>query len=289
MPDSIYKFFPYNSHDLDALANNYLWFSHYSNFNDPFEDVFIKNSLSYVKDAFDEASAIKFYKHLHKGQLPPHVVEEAILDLKMRGEFEQSYHEMLLKTFKGVKNTFEKFVSESKACCFARDSQFGRVLKNRLMWSHYADGLRGFCVEFDRATLIQSISNGIGKDVFLSPMRYGELKAFDFKNLLAHTAEKINTENYEFGIGSIVSYKSKEWEYESEYRLITDAGNAIQIAPESIISITVGSKMADSKLNTLKSILRGNERIACTLYEAYIDTKSFNLERKKIGDISTQA
>lgn len=58
---SLFKFFRYAPHDLDALANNYLWFSKYVDFNDPFEDVFIENVLIHDCDDYDEITAISFF------------------------------------------------------------------------------------------------------------------------------------------------------------------------------------------------------------------------------------
>lgn len=144
MSKSLFKFFPYNAHDLDAIANDYLWFSHYSNFNDPFEDVFINNALDYNQGEFDEVTAIGFFKRIHAGQVPLELVEESILDMKIKGTFEDEYHRVIKETFLGAKERFTHFVNTSKACCFARNNEFGYALKNRLMWSHYADGLRGF-------------------------------------------------------------------------------------------------------------------------------------------------
>lgn len=95
---SIYKFFPYNPHDLDALANNYLWFSHYSNFNDPFEDLFIENALDIEINKYEEKRAIEFYKQIHKGKVPAEQVEAGILDLCIRGKLEENYKSTMTTT-----------------------------------------------------------------------------------------------------------------------------------------------------------------------------------------------
>ncbi|CDU14906.1 MULTISPECIES: DUF2971 domain-containing protein [Vibrio] len=286
MSNSIYKFFPYNAHDLDALANNYLWFSHYSNFNDPFEDIFINNALVNNDTSFDLNKAIKMYKLISKDRIEAHVIEQEILEMMEQDVFERHYHETMSKTFEGTQNEFDRFVAESKACCFARDSIFGPALENRLMWSHYADGLRGFCVEYDKNMLIRGISEHIGQEVLLSPMNYGELKTFNFSDILLQTAQSIDLNDKMFGIGSIACFKSKEWEYESEFRLVTDVANSIEIPPQSILSITVGAKMPPLKLNTLKSILRGNQGISCEVHESYIDTKTFKLGRRYLDKIN---
>lgn len=285
MSESLFKFFPYSVHDLDAIANNYLWFSHYSKFNDPFEDVFINNAIDNKQDEFDEIKAIEFYMDLHRGQILPTVVKQQINEMKLKGTFEHEYHRLIKNTFLKAKHNFEHFLAKSKACCFARNSDYGDALKSRLMWSHYADGLRGFCIEFDQELLLKGISQNIGKNIGTTTMQYGKLKKFPFEELATNTAKNSNSDTSSFGIGSILSYKSKEWEYESEYRLVTDIGNEIEIPIESITSITVGSKMSKKKLITLKSILKGNPRVKCSLFEAYIDVNTFELEKRKLLEI----
>jgi len=285
MKDYLIKFFPYNSHDLDALANNYLWFSKYSDFNDPFEDVFINNALSNSVSPFDECKAIEFYKIAHANLVPIHELENALLEQKLDGTFEQKYKEMMGLTFEGALSDLNAFVEQSKATCFARDNEHSQAIKNKLMWSHYANGLRGFCVEYDREELIVGISDRIGEQIGLAPMKYGQLKRFSFEDLMMNTARTVSQGEEHFGVGSLVSFKSSEWEYENEYRLITTGDNCVPIPSSSIRSVTVGSKMPKSRYNTLLSILNGNSEICCDVYEAYIDLETFDLERRLLTTI----
>jgi hypothetical protein len=285
MSESLFKFFPYNAHDLDAIANNFLWFSHYSQFNDPFEDVFIKNAFDYNQQEFNEITAINFFKDLHKGHIPLTQVEQSILDMKLKGTFEDEYNNLISVIFSGAKKRFEDFVGNSKACCFARNNEYGEVLKNRLMWSHYADGLRGFCIEFNKKMLIKGISENLGEEIFFSEMKYGQLKKFSFEELSTNSARNINSGTKDFAVGDIASLKSKEWAYESEFRLMTELCSEVKIPIESIVSITVGAKMSQTKLTTLKSILKGIPKLRCSLYEAYIDNDTFEIEKKHIYEI----
>ncbi len=285
MSKSLFKFFPYNAHDLDAIANNYLWFSHYSQFNDPFEDVFIKNAFDYKKSEFNEIEAINFFKDLHNGDIPLTQVEQLILDMKLKGTFKEEYNRSISKTFFEAKKRFEDFVCNTKVCCFARNNKYGDVLKNRLMWSHYADGLRGFCIEFNKKTLMKGIPEYLGEVIFFSEMKYGQLKKFSFEELCIKTARNKNSGTKGFAIGDIASLKSEEWAYESEFRLMTELCSEVKIPIDSIVSITVGAKMSQTKLTTLKSILQGIPKLKCSLYEAYIDNDTFEIEKKHIYDI----
>lgn len=172
-----------------------------------------------------------------------------------------------------------------KACCFARNNEYGDVLKNRLMWSHYADGLRGFCIEFNKKMLMKGITENLGEEIFFSEMKYGQLKKFSFEELAINSARNINSGTNVFSIGDIASLKSEEWAYESEFRLLTELCSEVKIPIESIASITVGVKMSHTKSTTLKSILQGIPKLKCSLYEAYIDKDTFEIEKKYICEI----
>ncbi|WCP68501.1 DUF2971 domain-containing protein [Vibrio tubiashii] len=280
--ESLYKFFPYNPHDLDALSNNYLWFSEYSAFNDPFEDVYLENVLNRELGPYDEVKAIKLYKEMHRGQRPNHQIEEVLFELKVRGELEEQYNQTIRRTFEFAKSIISEHLTESRVCCFAKNHEHKQALENRLMWSHYADGLRGFCIEYDGDQLINGIYRIMGEKVGLCPMNYNTLKRQDFEELIFNTAKRLNGNSEEQGLlfGSLILTKSLEWEYENEFRLIYPKENEVSIDSNSIKSITVGAKMSQRKLNTLISILKGNSNISCPIYVAKIDPVSFEIQRE---------
>lgn len=209
----IYKFLPYNPHDLDALANNYLWFSNYKDFNDPFEDVFIENVLNVDIDSYSETKAIEFYKILHKKQLPQYKIEEALLQLKINNQLESHYINTIYSTLTFAKDKLSGLVKNSRMTCFAKDNleknEF--AIKNRLMWSHYANGLRGFCIEYDTLVLIEGISKEIGNKVGYNTIQYGTLKKYGAEELLLNTLNNIQEDHNSLGIGTLTTLKSSEW------------------------------------------------------------------------------
>ncbi|TEW43193.1 DUF2971 domain-containing protein [Psychromonas algicola] len=277
---SIYKFFPYNFHDLDALSNNYLWFSHYSEFNDPFEDLFIANALNFEIAKYEEKKAIEFYKQLHREALPADQIEIRLLELCIKGELETHYKKTIARTIEHAKEKFSKFVSNSKVCCFAQDRVETKesALQNKLMWSHYANGLRGFCIEYNKQKLIEELHKTLGSKPLYASIKYGKLKKYQAEELLINSVNNIDNSNFHLGIGSIPTMKSDEWAYENEFRLIVENSSLNNIYSEAIQSITIGDKMSDYKKNTLLSIIKSNERINCEIHKAVINTNSFEIE-----------
>jgi len=96
-------------------------------------------------------------------------------------------------------------------------SCFSEVKDSIIMWSHYADKHKGFCVEYD----LKSMSYP-RKDMLLTllfPVLY-QNELFNSTNYL-----KLENEN----ISKVISVypaitKSKEWEYEKEWRIVIPSG-----------------------------------------------------------------
>lgn len=284
-PNSIYKFFPYNPHDLDTLANNYLWFSRFSDFNDPFEDVFIENVLDSKLPPYNESEAIELLKLANKGNASPIQIERSLTQLAIKGQLRTKYEYMLSSTIERARVLFADYVEHSRLCCFAQDDIECEVsaLQNKLMWSHYGNGMRGYCIEFDRIALIESVYQGVGHLVGYTDMLYGDLVKQSHHSILHQTILGMFGNKNGVGIGDLITTKSSEWAYEKEFRLQVEDVNMVQFDPKCITSVTVGFKMPESKLTTLQSVLRGNVGIDCPIFRASINATTFGIEREQIG------
>lgn len=97
--------------------------------------------------------------------------------------------------------------------------------KNRLMWSHYADGHKGFCIEYDFNQECDAT-----KELLILPVVYAkERMKFPWNVVLAADKddEKIKTEAAQTMILSLLT-KDEVWSYENEWRVITSALNGIE-------------------------------------------------------------
>ena len=82
-----------------------------------------------------------------------------------------------------------------------------------LMWAHYANNHRGFCVEYDLLEINRSLR------FTAVPVIYSEEKTcFDFFD-----PQSIGKDTWKLFIQSLTS-KSPEWRYEKEWRIIRDQG-----------------------------------------------------------------
>lgn len=173
----------------------------------------------------------------------------------------------------------------------ARISCFSKNADNLLMWSHYADGLRGFCIEFDPDLVLSKFSgNAFIYDVLYkeTPAKidtavmavlndqvdYHEDAIFASQQEMKHLGKdkqaeidmyeqclvgvfKSNSEIYQ----KMLATKPLDWEYENEMRIICqtmlpdERGEFLKYPPQAIKSVIIGEKMPEKQRDTLIGIL----------------------------------
>lgn len=170
------------------FTHNELHFSAPLSLNDPWESRPIFNVNS---NNFDKRRAVEWaFSLMKKGN--PTIIERHARDWlnSLTAERFHEYAKQLSVEFQG------EMVADLRMSCFSTDPA------NLLMWAHYGNCHRGICLEFDvkRNELAGAIKVDYTDD-------YPVLDMFD--------------EDQDALLRSTTLVKSKCWEYESEYRLIT--------------------------------------------------------------------
>lgn len=108
-----------------------------------------------------------------------------------------------------------------------------------LMWSYYADKHTGFCVEYDFSKLFISCANS-----FLFPVSYSEKRPLlDIQNLYDPVTQQVRNDRIVEAFPSVMKSwitKSKEWEREKEWRLITFP---IKNDSERLVKLPIASRI----------------------------------------------
>lgn len=91
--------------------------------------------------------------------------------------------------------------------------------KNRLMWSHYADSHKGFCIEYD-------FSEVKGEGLLL-PVYYSNNRPLFPAQIVSEGIDKCMPELYRQVMLGILT-KDRVWEYENEWRIIVPAKLGIE-------------------------------------------------------------
>jgi Protein of unknown function (DUF2971) len=102
-------------------------------------------------------------------------------------------------------------------------------INNYLMWSHYSDSHKGFCIEFDTRKLVESIA--------------GHFQQVHYEKEIPFISITDTLENEL--LTKLIYTKSSIWEYENEFRLsrIHKSDFAVAFDPESVASIHFGYSM----------------------------------------------
>lgn len=131
-----------------------------------------------------------------------------------------------------------------------RVSCFSEVNNSILMWSHYADNHKGFCLEYD----FKELEEGSKISGFMFPVIYQ--KEFYSQALNIQELNNINP----LILFYFLIVKSKEWRYEKEWRLI-DFNNTLASKDTPMVklkpkSIYIGTNMEKDKRSKLIEIAR---------------------------------
>lgn len=145
---------------------------------------------------------------------------------------------------------------------------------NLLMWSHYADGMRGFCIEYNKP-----------EDVFHTkvvyrrePVRVNMLDA-----LVENDREVANLQK------KVIKHKSDIWNYEEEVRIYS-RNNFVEFESGAIKKIFVGFKASRHDIDNLKKFL-SEGGLSPELYLSYMSPFSYEVmhEKASFKDIAQRA
>ncbi|MGE0568700.1 MAG: DUF2971 domain-containing protein [Bacteroidia bacterium] len=137
------------------------------------------------------------------------------------------------------------------------------IRNNTLMWSHYADSHRGFCVGFHSELLFDTGHFGSGQKV-------------DYCDELP-----VILPTREDGLQIVKQIYSKEskWEYEKEYRLTTmhSADKAVKIQIEAYKEVILGGRMLKEQKDEIISVIK-NQLPHVEIYQVQYPGEAFDIE-----------
>ncbi|MHA7128632.1 DUF2971 domain-containing protein [Algoriphagus namhaensis] len=251
-PDVLYKYRDFhNEYNKRILFNFEIFLPSTTMFNDPYE-----GSIPFIynpKDPTDENLYIKM-REVAKYTYPDwsdQQIEEYCFEAKQKDLLNDPKHmkEQLLENRRKIDETFGILSLTPKYL-------------NYLMWSHYGNSHKGFCIGFDSEALFETIEGSIG------PVDYQE--EIPKMDLFGDTME--------FFVKQL-STKSKVWEYEEEYRIVKADGSktTVQIDKNIIKHIVLGCKMKhEEKVEIIEFAI--SEKIPCIISELKLNLETFKLD-----------
>lgn len=232
-PQRLYKFQSCNNpYSIENLKQSEIRFSKPANLNDPF-DCAIPVVFTYKNNDVVEFVTQYYFEDLRKQGKS----EEIPARKRQYLPNGKPSPELIESTKKISQEKSRQAMIENENCGVAC---FTQKMNNLLMWSHYADGHKGFCLEFD-TTLFLIQAQPKYKEVIYSNS-YPKLSLLDIKRAPDRLYEPLRT-------------KSKDWTYEEEWRLIMKEGNlSVKYDPKALTAVYFGCLMNDEKKAEIASI-----------------------------------
>lgn len=240
-PRTLYKYRSGNKNSIDDFKDEQLWFNDPNNYNDPF-DTFVSGALfdNSIEDLKETILNRKSTLDEIFGKLETNIEEDELFIENFKKN-----EEARLNFIKTVRSTF-------RVSCFSQKND------SILMWSHYANSHKGFCLEYDFKMLKELITLPL-------PVKYSNDLPNDIDDKL-----------------KLIFTKSKEWSYEEEWRLVKPAEKCVsQSNIISPIAIYLGINMDEQIKKSIMDMAKGKN---IKIYQMYLNQNEFKLEIKLIWE-----
>lgn len=261
----LFRYRDFNTNTLKEIFDNELWHSNVRELNDPFESHF-KMDDSFLLEKEEVLKVAYFF-----------------FGEKKKNKCIDDYYHDYEKLFKSVKQVYksnsdmlEDVFSKILICCFSKR------YNEPLMWSHYANGLRGLCIVYNKEKLNKTV---LLKDNMVDVL-------YDTKPYISNIKDmKIKLVNDEAWIDIDKSdckkcgfSKHSRWGYEEEVRTIihfsnpdsrlNKSGYAVTVECDSIEAIIYGEKISKTNLKLLDMICKNR---GIQLFKASANIKDFSV------------
>ncbi len=298
-PPKIYKYTPLLG--LKAtLEHKTFKLSRPSDFNDPI-DMYLQETIGQGTEEFLESLKREFHGYLVSGikarpsrnsayggilNLMHQAIDKAPDDQKenlkkelFNTPIEEMYDlDRIKRTASCIINAVNTAFSLDGVFCSTRDNN------SLLMWAHYADHHRGAIIEY---------APSIEKDsVFLASRRvkYSTSRPMPYKDAAAMVSglEQSSEETVRDIVDRLVYTKSKDWEYEQEYRLYIPSMispnqkfTTLKFHPEELTAIYLGCRMGDRDISQINEMAKTINPLV-KLYKSIIAPREYRVIYQEI-------
>ena len=270
-PKSLFRFRQYNDNSINALKNDQIWGSNIWQFNDPYECVPCYNLNLFwekISQSLKSKNILSIINSLKNGEIHPQIRKAyPSIDFEwMRKNIpdqisEDDINEKIdifakyLLTFIGmdfneIMQRFYLSIQQEEArwtiACFSEQND------STLMWGHYADSHKGFCLEYDFQSILNNCDktcvdirgcNKLMLNLPLAPIIYRKNR-FDatafFSTVIQASLQEANKIPMDLFYDDTLIVlkclltKSIDWAYEKEWRLFLSPTNGSYESHKSI-------------------------------------------------------
>jgi hypothetical protein len=287
-PRSVFKYRSVDEWSLQNLERDCVWVCSPTDYNDPYD-----SSISIVSETLATTMLQAGVQHLLvedlgadlDADLLQRIVTAENLALALQkallgqdqvpSEFWPPFIELFEQQVQAWKETMQQSLPRSHKTSLKLCS-FSATADSIIMWSHYADQHRGFCIEYDVHPLPP-------ENLFvrmLYPVLYSE-KLFDATAYYLKAVEDQRTFNILFPALAAL-HKSPEWAYEREWRLVIPANLVREASPWRVPKpkrLYLGARIREEQKESILTICRKKE---IEVFQMYLADDTFCLKSKTI-------
>jgi hypothetical protein len=267
-PNILYKYRSFDAagYHLKIIEDSQLWFASARDFNDPFDSV-LQFCFADRPRGIQMKWALDFVKrqrpHMNHKQRRRLACERLRDNKKDPGHFER---------FK--RNSIETNYDKFGICCLTPTKD------DLLMWAHYSDYHRGFCIGIDTARLLEPQHHSLARKNHLLDL---------VKVIYADKVPEINfyesmlSNRRHQNIIDLLCTKSVHWSYEQEFRLIYwhHTNTALSIGQDIITEVHLGCRIEEKNRDKTLSLL-DKKHSSATVFQAHKSETNFALEFEQI-------
>lgn len=223
--EKLYKYRAYNTNSLAMLINREFYFPDPARLNDPYD----------CQISIMEA------------------VEQAVEYAEKTAQY--SVKNKLSKLIK-LNDLYTKIENDIKSCGIL---SFSKSNDDVLMWSHYGNEHRGFCLGFDLSKFTKY--NEKHSIIGASDVYYCKTNPFfDFFMDIGKSEEILQWNKFWLPLLNLgLIAKSKAWKYEKEVRVVRKKYGLVSFEPAELVEIVFGLRTPEPHEKTIRTILKQKE------------------------------
>lgn len=281
-PKNLYKYLTFNENTIESLISHKAYYADPAQFNDPLDCkpvISVDVTLQVLEDVACHlirmrsqkelslmAKRLKFRDMASEGKISKISESDVKAFLQEVDYFSTENDECSGEVYKALR--FTKVIDEEVTSVFKRGVWcLSSKFNSPLMWSHYANNHKGFCIEYD----MSDVDEGSIKKVIYGGSR---------KLKVSTISEWINSGIMPKEMEDVcLLTKSSEWSYESEWRLFSTIGLG-DIEP-AIKSVIFGMNCKDSTIATVINCF-SNYRRKIKFWKISNQGVGFKLSRNQI-------
>ena len=227
LPSRIYKYRDVNDNSKKNLLDTTVWLADPKSLNDPYDCSHALNLQELSSDLF-RSPPIGFTERMPTPNFDAGILDrlkssnnpiQALIDVVLASEPQERRESMKQALISAIsemnagiaKNSITQMKAAFKLCSFSE-----RV-DSTLMWAHYANYHKGFCIEYDIKSVLP--------DSFVSRFMYPVLYSDSLPDLTEHIRRGIDDPEFNNLYPNLIGLrKASDWAYEKEWRLLFSNG-----------------------------------------------------------------